>query len=148
MLFIVARRDAFISFLHGEFWFRHLGPIYLNRRYLTGHVVLRPLPSARITYAAAATATSLPPTTTNQVSYRYSARYVRFVTYECNKKIARLLSRSVVQNVILNIFSRYSLLSAMLTNAVAEMGDRAKAKWAENWGGAADPSPWGSWVPI
>jgi len=26
----------------------------------------------------------------------------------------------------------------MLTNAVAEMGDRAKAKWAEKWG-AADP---------
>jgi len=54
------------------------------------------------------------------------------------QKESHALSRSVVQNAILNTFSRYSLLAAMLTNAVAEMGDRAKAKWAEKWG-AADP---------
>ena len=31
---------------------------------------------------------------------------------------------------------------------IAEMGDRAKAKWAEKWGGAA-VLPWDrSWVPI
>jgi len=34
------------------------------------------------------------------------------------------------------------------STAVAEMGDRARAKWAEKWGGLLCPFAWGSWVPI
>jgi len=33
-------------------------------------------------------------------------------------------------------------------SAAAEMGDRARAKWAEKWGGVAVPLSVGSWVPI
>jgi len=33
------------------------------------------------------------------------------------------------------------------SSAVAEMGDRARAKWAEKWG-LLCPFPCGSWVPI
>ena len=34
------------------------------------------------------------------------------------------------------------------SSAVTEMGDRARAKWAEKLWGLPCPFPWGSWVPM
>ena len=45
------------------------------------------------------------------------------------------------------IWTEHSLVNK--SSAVAEMGDRARAEWAEKWEGAAVPLSVGeSWVPI